>query len=103
MNDHYTQMNFVDIINNAGLDPKMYPNSSAKKMYLYDEKMQYFLNELRLLEPLFAKNPGSLQNFKTFLLGFEAEVETNLVSVYFDDEKLVLFYRTPRELVFKRS
>ena len=96
-------MKFAEIIRNTGLDPLKFEKSSNIPIILYDGKNRpHPQDTVKYMDPLFKENEGSLLNFKNFLSGLEKEniasmnVQVNLNSV-------ILFYNTPRSIVFFRQ
>ena len=95
-------MKFSEIIRNAALNPADFPKSSAITIQLYDGKERLVEDEcITYAKPLFAENEEALKNFKAFLNGFEKEpIKEMKVRICID--AVVLFFRTPRALVFLR-
>ena len=95
-------MKFAEIIRNAGLNPKDFEKVSNIPTTLYDGKNRICSEEtVTFIQPFFKENHYSLKNFKDFLIGLEKE-EIDSLNVRVDIDSVILFYRTPRAIVFLR-
>ena len=95
-------MKFAEVIRNAGLNPLDFPKASNITIELYDGKERLSVEEtVNYAEPLFTKNEGSFLNFQSFVSGLELDpIESMKVKI--DADSVILFYRTPRSIVFLR-
>ena len=96
-------MKFAEIIKNAGLDPKQFPNCSIIDISLYDGKDRIEESEtVNYAKPLFEEYPSSLKAFETFISGIEQGNVTSML-VKIDVNSVVLFYKTLRPVSFLRK
>ena len=95
-------MKFAEIIRNAGLNPMDFSKASNITIELYDGKDRACVEEtVTFAEPLFTKNEGSLLNFQSFISGLEKDSFESM-NVNIDADSVILFYKTPRSIVFLR-
>ena len=96
-------MLFGEIIRNTGIDPEDFPKSSNIEIQLYDGKDRVSTEEtVKYAKPLFEERNCSLKNFKSFLAGLEQEDLTSM-NVKVDINCVLLFYKTPRAIIFLRN
>ena len=97
-------MKFAEVIKNSGISPLAFPLSGEIDIQLLDGKERSInKSTITYVEPLFKENPGSMQNFRNFLTGFETEKNKESFKVKIDEISVILFYRTSRALVFMRK
>ena len=95
-------MLFAEIIREAGINCEEFKNSSYMEINLYDSKDRISSKQsINFVEPLFKHNEGSKKNFKNFLTGFEYETIESM-NVKIDADSVILFYKSPRAIVFLR-
>jgi len=95
-------MKFAEIIINSGIDLCKFKKVGNIDITLYDAKDRISCEEnVHYVEPLFKHNEGSLKNFENFLTGLERETVDSM-NVKVDISSVVLFYKTPRAIVFSR-
>lgn len=96
-------MKFAEILKNAGMNPQNFPKSSEIKTFLYDGKDRISSEEnINYVEPFFKHNDGSFLNFQHFVNGIEQETIESM-NVKVDITSVILFYKTPRAIVFLRN
>ena len=96
-------MKFAEIIREAGLNACEFKKTSDITIHLYDGKNRIDTEDtVHYIEPLFKHNEASFLNFKNFLTGLEKETIESM-NVKIDIDTVILFYKSPRAIVFFRN
>lgn len=96
-------MKFAEIIREAGLKTEKFPKCSNIEICFYDGKNRIITEkEVHYVETLFKNNEPSFKNFQLFLNSLENE-DIHAMNVKVDINSVVLFYKTPRAIVFMRN